>query len=177
MRNIKIIAPSKDFPAPGKRHAPRGKLSSRRKTPCAPREAFATCETTTRSAGSFRNLRNGHALRGKLSQPAKRPRAPREAFATCEMATRSAGSFRNLRKSILARGPFFATCEKWGIMGQRLLLGLCLFLLTLIGTGCSTTKNLPEGEVLYEGIKRVTIAEQDPSDDGENTVSQQRVAR
>ena len=132
MRNIKIIAPSKDFPAAGKRHA----------------------------------------LRGKLSQPAKRPRAPREAFATCETATRSAGSFRNLRKSILARGSFFATCEKRAVMGQRLLLGLCLLLLTLIGAGCSTTKNLPEGEVLYEGIKRVTIAEQDPSDDGENTVSE-----
>ena len=57
-------------------------------------------------------------------------------------------------------------------MGQQLLLGLCLLLLTLIGAGCSTTKNLPEGEVLYEGIKRVTIAEQDPSDDGENTVSE-----
>ena len=66
MRNINIITPQKDFPAAGKRHALRGKLSSRWKTPCAPREAFATCETATRSAGSFRNLRNGHALRGKL---------------------------------------------------------------------------------------------------------------
>ena len=145
MRNIKIIAPSKDFPAAGKRHALRGKLSSRWKTPRAPRETFQPLENATRFAGNFPAAGKRHALRGRLSSRWKTSCVPRETF---------------------------ASCEKRAVMGQQLLLGLCLLLLTLIGAGCSTTKNLPEGEVLYEGIKRVTIAEQDPSDDGENTVSE-----
>ena len=137
MRNIKIIAPSKDFPAAGKRHALRGKLSSRWKTPRAPQETFQPLENATRSAGNFPAAGKRHALRGKLSSRWKTPCAPREAFATCETATpreafatcetatRSAGSFRNLRNGHALRGKLsqlakwprapreaFATCEK-----------------------------------------------------------------
>ena len=112
MRNIKIIAPSKDFPAAGKRHALRGRLSSSWKTPRAPRETFQPLENAMRSTRNFRNLRNGHALRGKLSQPAKRPRAPREAFATCETTTRSSGSFRNLRNGHALRRKLSQLAKK-----------------------------------------------------------------
>ena len=72
MRNIKIIAPSKDFPAAGKRHALRGKLSSRWKTPCAPRETFQPLENATRFAGNFPAAGKRHAFRGRLSQVAKK---------------------------------------------------------------------------------------------------------
>ena len=109
MRNIKIIAPSKDFPAAGKRHALRRKLSSRWKTPRASRETFQPLENAMRSAGDFRNLRNGHALRGKLSQPAKRPRAPREAFATCEKASSPKGLFSQVAK----KGQLWASDSSW----------------------------------------------------------------
>ena len=106
MRNIKIIAPSKDFPAAGKRHALRGRLSRRWKTPRAPRETFQTLENATRFAGNFPAAGKRHALRGRLSSRWKTPCAPRETFATCETATRSAGSFRNLRNGHALRGSF-----------------------------------------------------------------------
>ena len=72
MRNIKIIAPSKDFPAAGKRHALRRKLSSRWKTPRAPQETFQPLENATRFAGNFPAAGKRHAFRGRLSQLAKK---------------------------------------------------------------------------------------------------------
>ena len=38
---------------------------------------------------------------------------------------------------------------------------LLVLLLLLMGTACSTTRNLPEGEVLYTGIKDIHINRND----------------
>ena len=40
---------------------------------------------------------------------------------------------------------------------------ISLFLLA----SCSTTKNLPEGEVLYTGIKKIEVTNEDKSKEGE----------
>ena len=46
-------------------------------------------------------------------------------------------------------------------------------LIAVIGlAGCSTTKNLPEGETLYTGIKRIEINEKDESANGEKTIEE-----
>lgn len=42
----------------------------------------------------------------------------------------------------------------------------------LVFAGCSTTKNLPEGETLYTGIKRIEINEKDESANGEKTIEE-----
>ncbi len=46
------------------------------------------------------------------------------------------------------------------------LIGIALLLLT----ACSTTKNLPEEETLYTGIKKLVVENRDKSVDGENTM-------
>lgn len=46
-------------------------------------------------------------------------------------------------------------------------------LIAVLGfAGCSTTKNLPEGETLYTGIKRIEINEKDESANGEKTIEE-----
>ena len=45
-----------------------------------------------------------------------------------------------------------------------------------LAASCSTTKNLPEGEILYEGIKSITITDRDESEDGVNTVKELNAA-
>ena len=90
MRNIKIIAPSKDFPAAGKRHALRGRLSSRWKTPRAPRETFQPLENAMRSAGDFRKLRKFPAEHVAFSSGWKVSRGARGVFQPLESFPRSA---------------------------------------------------------------------------------------
>ena len=48
----------------------------------------------------------------------------------------------------------------------------------LIGwlTSCSVTKNLPEEEILYTGIKKIEVVEQDSTEAGENTLTEIRAA-
>ena len=41
---------------------------------------------------------------------------------------------------------------------------LALILLTMFCAGCSTTSNLPEGEVLYTGLKKINYLDRDSSD-------------
>ena len=43
---------------------------------------------------------------------------------------------------------------------------ISLFLLA----SCSTTKNLPEGEVLYTGIKKIEVTNEDKSKEGEEAL-------
>lgn len=43
-------------------------------------------------------------------------------------------------------------------------------------TSCSVTKNLPEEEILYTGIKKVEVIEQDSTEAGENTLTEIRAA-
>ena len=45
---------------------------------------------------------------------------------------------------------------------------LALFLLA----SCSTTKNLPEGEVLYTGIKKIEVTNEDTSKEGEEALTE-----
>lgn len=46
-------------------------------------------------------------------------------------------------------------------------------LIAVLGfAGCSTTKNLPEGETLYTGIKKIEINEKDESANGEKTIEE-----
>ena len=49
------------------------------------------------------------------------------------------------------------------ILSSLALLGLLAFLLT----SCSTTKNLPEGAVLYTGIKKIEVKNEDKTKPGE----------
>ena len=59
-------------------------------------------------------------------------------------------------------------------MNQRnYLIGL---LLGLLSWSCSTTKNLPEGAVLYTGISKIEIQQPDASDAGRSTVEEVEAA-
>lgn len=42
---------------------------------------------------------------------------------------------------------------------RKFAAGICVLILA----SCSTTKNLPEGEVLYTGIKKIEVYEEDKS--------------
>ncbi len=44
----------------------------------------------------------------------------------------------------------------------RLLVGMSVIGLGMSLLGCSTTKHLPEGEVLYTGVKYIHEQEEDP---------------
>lgn len=48
------------------------------------------------------------------------------------------------------------------------LLALCLLLLT----GCSTTRNLPEGEILYTGIQKIEVVDEDKTTAGETALEE-----
>ena len=49
-------------------------------------------------------------------------------------------------------------------------------LLPLLFTGCSTTKNLPEGEVLYTGIKKVDVTHEDKTAAGDDALGEVKAA-
>ena len=49
------------------------------------------------------------------------------------------------------------------------LILLCLLFLL---AACSTTKNLPEGEILYTGIKQIEVAQPDESKEGEEALAE-----
>lgn len=49
---------------------------------------------------------------------------------------------------------------------------ISLFLLA----SCSTTKNLPEGEVLYMGIKKIEVTNEDKSKEGEEALTEVEAA-
>lgn len=53
---------------------------------------------------------------------------------------------------------------------------LIFILLVVLITSCSTTKNLPEGEVLYRGIRRTNVENQDKSNEGEFALGEARGA-
>lgn len=55
-------------------------------------------------------------------------------------------------------------------------LGLFIFIIVSLFSGCSTTKNLPEGEVLYTGIKDIEILNEDKSEAGEMTIEEVEAA-
>jgi len=46
----------------------------------------------------------------------------------------------------------------------------------LLSTGCSTTKNLPEGEVLYTGIKKIEVQDEDKSQEGDEAMAEVEAA-
>lgn len=53
--------------------------------------------------------------------------------------------------------------RRWRVAAVTLLLGL---------VSCSTTKNLPEGEVLYTGIRKIEVADKDESRAGEDALAE-----
>lgn len=53
--------------------------------------------------------------------------------------------------------------RRWRAAAVTLLLGL---------VSCSTTKNLPEGEVLYTGIRKIEVADKDDSRAGEDALAE-----
>ena len=44
--------------------------------------------------------------------------------------------------------------------------------LILLSSSCSTTKNLPEGEVLYTGIKKIDVTDDDKTTAGEDALAE-----
>ena len=58
------------------------------------------------------------------------------------------------------------------IQSSLALLGLLAFLLT----SCSTTKNLPEGAVLYTGIKKIEVKNEDKTKPGEAALEEVEAA-
>ncbi|MEG1684687.1 MAG: BamA/TamA family outer membrane protein [Bacteroides sp.] len=59
------------------------------------------------------------------------------------------------------------------IKGQHCVL---LYILCLVLAACSTTKNLPDEEVLYTGIKKITVTDEDKTAMGENTLAEVKAA-
>lgn len=56
-------------------------------------------------------------------------------------------------------------------------IALCLFItVSLAVTSCSTTRNLPEGEVLYTGIKKTTVQDEDKSKAGKDALNEVEAA-
>lgn len=51
-----------------------------------------------------------------------------------------------------------------------------LLLFTFLLASCSTTKNLPEGEVLYTGIKKIEVTHEDKSKAGDDALSEVEAA-
>lgn len=56
-------------------------------------------------------------------------------------------------------------------MPTRKLINLSIIMLLTL-SACSTTKNLPEGETLYTGIKDIHVNEKDISENGEKTLEE-----
>lgn len=52
------------------------------------------------------------------------------------------------------------------------ILTILLFTIGLIGSSCSTTKNLPVEETLYTGIRDISITNQDESEDGKEAIEE-----
>lgn len=50
--------------------------------------------------------------------------------------------------------------------------GVLCTLLVLLAVACSTTKNLPEGEVLYTGIEDIVVTAEDPTKAGQNALTE-----
>lgn len=64
---------------------------------------------------------------------------------------------------------------------RQAVAGVAIRFLILFGvvaclTACSTTRNLPEGEVLYTGIKKIEVTHEDKTAAGENTLSEVEAA-
>ena len=75
------------------------------KTPREARHGFATCESFTRHAPRFRNLRKLHATRATVSQLAKASREARHGLAICESTTRDRHKRKTGDPGPYARSP------------------------------------------------------------------------
>ena len=78
--------------------------------------------------------------------------------------------------SISSKGNHFPSRE--GIKGCVIFRSytILLFSMLLALASCSTTKNLPADEVLYTGIKKIEVADQDKSADGEEALAEVEAA-
>ena len=61
-------------------------------------------------------------------------------------------------------------------MKQHLYILIYSILIAGVLTSCSTTRNLPEGEILYTGIRNITIENPDESSAGNNTLEEVEAA-
>lgn len=57
-------------------------------------------------------------------------------------------------------------------LNTRILFGIFSAWVYLVLSACSTTKNLPEGEVLYTGIKKIEVADPDRSKAGDDAMEE-----
>lgn len=53
---------------------------------------------------------------------------------------------------------------------------ICILVICILVSGCSTTKNLPEGEVLYTGIKHVEVENEDDTRAGDDALTEVKAA-
>lgn len=60
--------------------------------------------------------------------------------------------------------------------GRGCVIALLSTTLILLLASCSTTKNLPEGEVLYTGIKKIEVTHEDKTNAGEDALSEVEAA-
>lgn len=82
-----------------------------------------------------------------------------------------------------ATGAACHTLQVWRIIRYRCSVSseavrwvLLSLVLLLLATGCSTTKNLPEGEILYTGIRKIEVAEEDATPAGETALEEVKAA-
>lgn len=60
--------------------------------------------------------------------------------------------------------------------GMWEIMAGCGMALALLLAGCSTTKNLPEGEILYTGIEKIEVADEDMTKAGESALEEVEAA-
>ena len=56
--------------------------------------------------------------------------------------------------------------------GRGCVIASIFTTLILLSSSCSTTKNLPEGEVLYTGIKKIEVTDEDKTTAGEDALAE-----
>lgn len=57
---------------------------------------------------------------------------------------------------------------------RKLIAGSCLFIffMMMLFSSCSTTRNLPEGEILYTGIRKIEIQHKDSTKAGQTALEE-----
>lgn len=68
------------------------------------------------------------------------------------------------------------TTDRYNITSAVCLPATWLTVLLLLTVSCSTTKNLPAGEVLYTGIKKIEVTNEDKSTAGDNALAEVEAA-
>ena len=83
------------------------------------------------------------------------------------------------RETCLPKAGTDTFLGRGGVSTQRAILSslALLGLLAFLFTSCSTTKNLPEGAVLYTGIKKIEVKNEDKTKPGEAALEERGAAQ